>query len=187
MTTKELLLQQIEQLEKEGDQTGFLERLSEIRISGPEDLSENFDLYLRGKSRLTPLLVDSAYVIALVNDRDQYHRQALRLARQYRDRPLIIVEGLLLEIGNFFAAHFRRQAVQMIEQFLTSPQVEVVYTSPQLLRAAVSLYKRMFDKEWSLVDCISFQIMRERGITEALTPDHHFTQAGFQVLLTKPR
>lgn len=62
MTTKELLLQQIEQLDeeeldvlftwvqqfleqkKEGDQTGFLERLSEIRISGPEDLSENFDL-----------------------------------------------------------------------------------------------------------------------------------------------
>ncbi len=67
MTTKELLLRQIEQLDeeeldalfawvqqfleqkKEDDQTGFLERLSEIRISGPEDLSENFDLYLRGE------------------------------------------------------------------------------------------------------------------------------------------
>ena len=73
MTTKELLLQRIEQLDEEelaalfalvqqfleqkdeGATVGFLERLSEIRISGPEDLSKNFDLYLRGEK-----LIDSA-------------------------------------------------------------------------------------------------------------------------------
>lgn len=70
MTTKELLLQQIEQLDEEeldvlfalvqqfleqrsdSSPAGFLERLSEIRISGPEDLSENFDLYLRGEKTI---------------------------------------------------------------------------------------------------------------------------------------
>jgi len=40
----------------------------------------------------------------------------------------------------------------------------------------------MSDKEWGLVDCLSFVIMRERGITEALTPDRHFTRAGFKAL-----
>lgn len=134
---------------------------------------------------MTPLLVDSAYVIALVNDRDQYHAQALRLARRHRERPLVVTEGVLLEIGNFFSGSFRAQAAQIIEQFLTSPQVEVVYTSPQLLASAIALYKRMSDKEWGLVDCISFVLMRERGLTEALTPDHHFTQAGFQALFTQ--
>lgn len=136
---------------------------------------------------MTPLLVDSAYVIALINDRDQYHLQAKRLARRYRERPLVITEGVLLEIGNFFAGSFRAQAAQIIEQFLASPQVEVVYTSPQILASAIALYKRMSDKQWSLVDCISFVLMRERSMTEALTPDHHFTQAGFQALFAEPR
>jgi uncharacterized protein len=39
------------------------------------------------------------------------------------------------------------------------------------------------DKEWSLTDCISFVVMKERGLTEALTADHHFEQAGFKALL----
>ncbi len=136
---------------------------------------------------MTPLFVDSAYVIALVNERDQYHSEAKRLARRHRDRRLVIGEGVLLEIGNSLAGHFRTQAAQVIEQFLDSPQVEVVYTTPQLLNSAISLYKRMSDKQWGLVDCISFVIMSERGISEALTPDHHFDQAGFRALFTKSR
>ena len=39
------------------------------------------------------------------------------------------------------------------------------------------------DKEWSLTDCISFEVMAELGLTEALTADHHFEQAGFRALL----
>lgn len=134
---------------------------------------------------MTPLFVDSAYVIALINKRDQYHPQAMILARRYHDRPLVISEGVLLKIGNALAGHFRAQAAQIIEQFLESSQVEVVFTTPQLLASAISMYKQMSDKQWGLVDCISFVIMGERGIGEALTPDHHFTQAGFQALFTK--
>jgi uncharacterized protein len=39
------------------------------------------------------------------------------------------------------------------------------------------------DKRWSLTDCISFVVMQERGLTEALTADRHFEQAGFSILL----
>lgn len=63
----------------------------------------------------------------------------------------------------------------------------MVYTTPNLFAAAFALYKQMDDKQWSLVDCVSFVVIRERGLMEALAPDHHFTQAGFQALLAKPR
>jgi hypothetical protein len=46
----------------------------------------------------------------------------------------------------------------------------------------IQLYNSRLDKDWSLTDCISFVVMRERGITEALTGDHHFEQAGFTTL-----
>jgi predicted nucleic acid-binding protein len=39
------------------------------------------------------------------------------------------------------------------------------------------------DKEWGLTDCISFVVMQEQGLTDALTADHHFEQAGFTILL----
>lgn len=136
---------------------------------------------------MIPLFVDSAYVIALVNERDQYHSQAKKLARRYRDRPLVTSEGVLLEIGNSLAGHYRSEAAQVIEQFLESPQVEVIFTSPLLLASAIALYKRMSDKQWGLVDCISFVIMRERDIIEALTSDRHFVQAGFHALFSNPK
>jgi predicted nucleic acid-binding protein len=130
-----------------------------------------------------PLFIDTAYVIARINRRDQYHEQARVLAHQYVGQQFIVTDGVLLETGNALARHFRAAAIQLIEQFLASPQVEVVYMTPDLFASAITLYKQMDDKQWSLVDCASFVVMRERGITEALTSDHHFTQAGFKILL----
>ena len=131
---------------------------------------------------MTPLFIDSAYVIALVNRRDRYHLEAESLARQHKNREFITTDAVLFEIGNALARQFRTAAGQIFEQFLNAPEVEIVYTSPQRLEKAVALYERMADKQWSLVDCLSFEIMRERCIRGALTPDHHFSQAGFRTL-----
>lgn len=65
----------------------------------------------------------------------------------------------------------------------TDSKVEIVSLSEQLYTQAFQLYCQRLDKEWGLVDCISFIVMQERGITEALTADEHFQQAGFRVLL----
>src|SRR5208282_5143253 len=54
-----------------------------------------------------------------------------------------------------------------------------IYSIP----ARTDFFSARPDKEWSLTDCISFVVMNERGMTDALTSDHHFEQAGFQILL----
>jgi predicted nucleic acid-binding protein len=86
-------------------------------------------------------------------------------------------------MGNALARRFRPAAIQLIEQFLASPQVEIVFMTPAFFASALALYKQMDDKQWSLVDCLSFVVMRERGVSLAFTTDHHFTQAGFEALL----
>ena len=59
------------------------------------------------KKRLTPIFIDTAYVIALINRRDQYHSQALALARQYAGHPLLVTSAVLLEIGNALSQRYK--------------------------------------------------------------------------------
>jgi predicted nucleic acid-binding protein len=66
---------------------------------------------------------------------------------------------------------------------LRNEAIRVVHASRALLEEGISLYGARADKEWSLTDCISFVVMRDEGIIQALTGDHHFEQAGFKALL----
>jgi hypothetical protein len=51
------------------------------------------------------------------------------------------------------------------------------------LQRGLDLFAGRSDKNWSLTDCISFVVMQDEGLTEALTGDSHFEQAGFKALL----
>ena len=73
--------------------------------------------------------------------------------------------------------------VGFIESLRASPHVEVIHIDSTLDEQAWEFFKGRQDKEWSLVDCSSFLIMQQRGITDAFTTDHHFEQAGFIRLL----
>jgi uncharacterized protein len=129
------------------------------------------------------IFVDTLFVVALVNRRDQYHAQASALAEKFDGYSLLITHAVLLEIGNALARGFKREAAEIIEHFLTSDEVEVVPITPELFEEAFTLYRSYSDKEWGMVDCISFVVMRRAGITQALTFDRHFAQAGFQGLM----
>lgn len=129
------------------------------------------------------VFVDTVFVIALINPRDRYHREASQLADRLDGHPLLVTDAVLLEIGNGLARGYRREAAAIIEYFFASPEVEVVPLTPQLFSRAFDLYRDHQDKEWGLVDCISFVVMREAMVGEALTFDRHFAQAGFQVLM----
>jgi predicted nucleic acid-binding protein len=129
------------------------------------------------------MFLDSSYVIALVNKKDQHHEQAMEMARVLGEPLLVTTDAILLEIGNGLARNFKAEAIGVIEEFLSSDEVQIISVDTRLFQKGFDLYKSYQDKAWGLVDCISFVVMQERGITDALTTDSHFGQAGFNVLL----
>ena len=135
---------------------------------------------------MSETFVDTSFVIAVVNHRDQYHEDAVKLANLYDGQPLVTTEAVVLEIGNALARNYKAEAVATIEDFLESDEVTGVRMSTELFARSFDLYKRYIDKSWGLIDCVSFVVMQERGITDALTADGDFEQAGFSPLLVRP-
>jgi uncharacterized protein len=131
---------------------------------------------------LPRIFIDTSFIIALVNERDDYHTVAQTVADRYDGRSTIISDAILLEVANALSRGFKVEAIEIVEDFLSSEDVEVVRLTPELFDRAFSLYKTRQDKEWGLVDCFSFVIMSDRGISDALTFDKHFIQAGFNAI-----
>lgn len=132
------------------------------------------------------VFLDAAYAIALASVTDRFHLQARALAGELkRNRTRLVTTGaVLLEIGNALSkVPHRRAAVQLLSSLRTDPSVEIIPLSEQLFEQAFKLYSDRPDKEWGLTDCLSFVVMRAQNITEALTTDEHFQQAGFKPLL----
>ena len=132
------------------------------------------------------VFLDAAYAVALSSHDDPFYQQALLLADQLeaaRTR-LITTQAVILEIGNSLSKQrCRTEAVRLIAALLADPNVEALPLSDNLFTRAFQLYRERKDKEWGLTDCVSFVVMRDRGISEALTADGHFRQAGFCTLL----
>ena len=132
--------------------------------------------------------LDTGYLIALFSEKDTYHRKALdlRALAQSSGRTLVTTDAVLFEIGAAFSrVAFRSLGAQLIETLQTDPLVEIMALTTDSKRQALALFADRPDKDWSLCDCLSFVVMQERGMREALTPDHHFTQAGFSALLLR--
>ncbi len=99
-----------------------------------------------------PILIDTVYILALSNNRDQYHEQASKLVSKYKGYPMIVTDAVLLEVGNALARSHRQEAAEAIGQLLSSEDVEVVHLTPRLFDQAFTLYRAYQDKTWSLVD-----------------------------------
>jgi len=80
-------------------------------------------------------------------------------------------------------APLRGLAIDLVRRIEQSSRIEVVHATPALYAEGWQLYSNRLDKDWGMIDCISFVIMQERNLNEALKSDHHFEQAGFKVLL----
>ena len=129
------------------------------------------------------IFIDTLFIVALINKRDAYHARALEFSDVLDGQSVVITDAVLLEVGNTLARNFKREAVEIIDSFFNSPETEIVRLTPELWAQSFALYRSYLDKEWGLVDCISFTVMRNRGITAALTFDQHFVQAGFTALM----
>jgi predicted nucleic acid-binding protein len=128
------------------------------------------------------IFVDTSFVLALINERDQYHDQAEALSHRFNFSSLITTDAVLLEIGNALAKNFRKEAVEIIKVLRNSGRVEIVPIDEKLFEKGLNFYEKYDDKVWSLVDCISFIVMREHRATEVLTFDSDFAQAGFTII-----
>jgi uncharacterized protein len=114
------------------------------------------------------------------------HDRAIAIADwlEATGRRIVTSQAVLLEIGNALSKRrYRAAAVQLLSSLAADPTVEIVPFSQELYDRAFSLFCDRPDKEWSLCDCISFVLMESRGLSEALSADEHFSQAGFRPLL----
>jgi uncharacterized protein len=126
---------------------------------------------------------DTVHFIALLSTGDRWHARAVAINRQ-SPGPLVTTEWVLTEVGDAFSQPGARQKfIRLLDLLREQPDVEIVSSTSDLFRRGTDFFSTRPDKEWSLTDCISFVVMNERGITDALTNDHHFEQAGFQILL----
>lgn len=132
---------------------------------------------------MTPLFADTFYFIALLSPDDAAHQRAVEYSRLIEKS--VTTEWVLLELADGLANTDNRHLFQETrDALLADPSpAEVIPLDMTLHQRAIALYTRRADKRWSLTDCVSFLVMQDRGLTEALTADRHFEQAGFVALL----
>lgn len=136
---------------------------------------------------MKPVFVDTFFFLATLNQHDANHEAALAWSEDY-EGPLLTTAWVITEVADALAGLTHRRVFQEFQGTLASEQrMHIVPPDRHHWERGVKLYCSRPDKEWSLTDCISFTVMRDEGLTDALTGDHHFEQAGFTALLRVQR
>jgi len=126
---------------------------------------------------------DTSFYVAVLSPNDQWHEVAKQVSQGYFDGT-VTTEFVLTEVGNFLHRPPDRELFRTLMETLRSDeQTTIVPANTDQFEAGLRLYLERPDKSWSLTDCISFVVMQERKITEVLSSDRHFEQAGFRLLM----
>jgi predicted nucleic acid-binding protein len=128
---------------------------------------------------VTPRFADTYFYLALLDEGDQHHARVSAYAARHAI-PIITTRWVLTETANALAGSASRATVaEFLAQLEADPEVQIAGPTDALYQRGLTLYARRADKTWSLTDCISFVVMEDGGVREALTGDRHFAQAGF--------
>jgi uncharacterized protein len=128
------------------------------------------------------VFADTSYFIATIAPNDVAHLRAQALAEQRM--KLVTTTWVMGELGAYLSKPVNRGLfVALLRSLRSHPNVTFIPATQDQFDTGAELYEFRGDKEWSLVDCISFTVMRREGLEEVLTTDHHFAQAGFRSLL----
>ena len=131
---------------------------------------------------MTTVFADTFYFIALVSPDDEAHAQAVDYARLV-DR-IVTTEWVLTEFADGLATTPNRHLLGEIRSaLLADDSAHIVVWETGLYQRGIDLYLNRPDKTWSLTDCLTFIVMQDHNLADALTGDHHFEQAGFRILL----
>ena len=129
------------------------------------------------------IFADTFYFLALLNQSDAAHGRPRTVSEELTD-PLLTTAWVLTEVGDALAAPSLRGAfLRLVKTLRSDPNTRIVSPTQTLFDQGLNLYAERPDQNWTLTDCISFVVMREHGITQALTGDRHFVQADFRALL----
>lgn len=141
---------------------------------------------------MNEIFVDTSFWIAVTIPGDKWTVAAERAEQALpADAQLVTTDEVLTEYLAWVSVrreqlrHFRQRAVRYVRDILDNPNVIVVEQTHQAFLTGLDLYERRADRDYSLVDCISMSVMRERGIGAALTSDRHFEQEGFAALMLR--
>lgn len=118
---------------------------------------------------------DSSFYVALLIARDSNHTKATAVAQSWNG-SIVTTEYVLTEVANHLCSsqYGRAKFGQFLAGLEADPKTLIVESSRDLWKDGVHLYLQRVDKEWSLTDCISFIVMEQHGLSEALAADHHF-------------
>ena len=131
---------------------------------------------------MSKVFADTFYFLALLNKKDEAHQKALETSCKIT--KLVTTEWVLTELADGLASSRHRDVFLKTRQaLLADGEATIMALQTSVYEEGIRLYANRADKQWSLTDCISFIVMETEGITEALTGDHHFEQAGFVALL----
>ncbi len=129
------------------------------------------------------VFADTFYFLALLDSRELCHPQAAKASRDSELR-LVTTEWVLAEFGDAYChPQDRADFVSLYRSMVNHPRFKIISADTRLFQRGVDFFEHRSDKDWSLTDCLSFVVMRDEGIREALTGDKHFEQAGFTALL----
>lgn len=132
------------------------------------------------------IFIDTSYLVALLDTKDNQHERALLSLQEFGGIDQVTSEMILTELLNYFCARgslFRQMALNVMDDLRSDPKIEIIPQSSELFEQACQYYRQRSDKQYSLTDCASMVIMKEKGINQVLTHDHHFQQEGFIALL----
>lgn len=130
------------------------------------------------------VFADTFYFLALLNPSDRGHARAVAFTTNNAFR-LVTTDWVLTELADGLARSpiGRSEFLSTLADLRADDSVTIVSCDRTMLERGIQLYAARPDKEWSLTDCISFVVMQDEAMTEALTGDHHFEQSGFVALL----
>ena len=137
--------------------------------------------------RMNEVFADTSGWASFFREQERHHARAVALMTQWQEENRHVVTtnyvlGELIALCERLRVS-RSRSVSYIHSIRAERWIEVVHIDEQLDVRAWELLENRLDKTWSLVDCASFVVMEQRGLTDALTTDHHFEQAGFARLL----
>ena len=132
---------------------------------------------------MTACFADTFFFLALVSRKDPAVRKLAMQAHQ-AGRPMVTTAWILVELADALSdAPNRALFERLYDTPVAAPGVKIIPLDQALFAEGIQRYRSRPDKDWSLTDCISFAVMEREGLSDALTGDHHFEQAGFVALL----